>query len=167
MAQTFAALGSRWLFATKLDVARRLGGVLAAADAGLALAEAGIGPTIGRGLGALSPAGLARLLVRGDPGLGPSESRAEAGAAGRDAVSRVLAIGSGKGGVGKTWLAVSLAHALARLGRRVLLFDGDLGLANVDVQLGLDPGPDLAGVLDRPLHLRAGGAAVRAGRVRS
>ena len=50
MAQTFAALGSRWLFATKLDVARRLGGVLAAADAGLALAEAGIGPTIGRGL---------------------------------------------------------------------------------------------------------------------
>jgi flagellar biosynthesis protein FlhF len=68
MAQTFAALGSRWLFATKLDVARRLGGVLAAADAGLALAEAGIGPTIGRGLGALSPAGLARLLVRGAPG---------------------------------------------------------------------------------------------------
>jgi flagellar biosynthesis protein FlhF len=68
MAQTFAALGSRWLLATKLDVARRLGGVLAAADAGLALAEAGIGPTIGRGLGALSPAGLARLLLRGEPG---------------------------------------------------------------------------------------------------
>ena len=62
-------------------------------------------------------------------------------------MSRIVAIGSGKGGVGKTWLAVSLAHALARLGRRVLLFDGDLGLANVDVQLGLDPGPDLAGVL--------------------
>lgn len=82
MAQTFAALGSRWLFATKLDVARRLGGVLAAADAGLALAEAGIGPTIGRGLGALSPAGLARLLVRGEPGLGPSERCAEACAAG-------------------------------------------------------------------------------------
>ena len=69
MAQTFAALGSRWLFATKLDVARRLGGVLAAADAGLALAEAGIGPTIGRGLGALTPAGLARLLVRDEPGV--------------------------------------------------------------------------------------------------
>jgi flagellar biosynthesis protein FlhF len=73
MAQTFAALGSRWLFATKLDVARRLGGVLAAADAGLALAEAGIGPTIGRGLGALSPVGLARLLVRGEPGFDLSE----------------------------------------------------------------------------------------------
>ena len=46
-------------------------------------------------------------------------------------MSRVVAIGSGKGGVGKTWLAARLAHALARFGRRVLLFDGDLGLANV------------------------------------
>lgn len=63
------------------------------------------------------------------------------------AVSKVVAVGSGKGGVGKTWLAVSLSHALARLGRRVLLFDGDLGLANVDIQLGLGPGPDLASVL--------------------
>jgi flagellar biosynthesis protein FlhF len=82
VAQTFAALGSRWLFATKLDVARRLGGVLAAADAGLALAEAGIGPTIGRGLGALSPAGLARLLVRGAPGLDLSERGGDACGAG-------------------------------------------------------------------------------------
>lgn len=48
-----------------------------------------------------------------------------------------LAIASGKGGVGKTFLAASLAHALARTGRRVLLVDGDLGLANLDVQLGL------------------------------
>jgi flagellar biosynthesis protein FlhF len=78
IAQTFAALGGRWLFATKLDVARRLGAVLAAADAGLALAEAGIGPTIGSGLGALSPAGLARLLVRGAPGPELSERCSEA-----------------------------------------------------------------------------------------
>ena len=47
-------------------------------------------------------------------------------------------LASGKGGVGKTFLAVSLAHALAQKGRRVLLVDADLGLANIDVQLGYD-----------------------------
>ena len=61
--------------------------------------------------------------------------------------SRVYAVASGKGGVGKTWLSVTLAHALARAGRRTLLFDGDLGLANVDVQLGLVPQRDLGAVL--------------------
>jgi flagellar biosynthesis protein FlhF len=60
---TYAALGARHLLATKLDAARRLGGLLAAADAGLAFAEAGIGRTIGQGLSALSARGLARLLL--------------------------------------------------------------------------------------------------------
>ena len=64
IAQTFAAIGCRRLLVTKLDAARRLGGVLAAAAAGLALCEAGIGPTIGRGLSPLTAAGLARLLLR-------------------------------------------------------------------------------------------------------
>jgi len=50
---------------------------------------------------------------------------------------RAFAISSGKGGVGKTTLAANLAHALSEQGKRVLLFDGDLGLANVDVLLGL------------------------------
>lgn len=59
----------------------------------------------------------------------------------------VIAVASGKGGVGKTWFSVSLAHALARQGKRVLLFDGDLGLANVDVQLGLMPKRDLSDVI--------------------
>jgi flagellar biosynthesis protein FlhG len=67
---------------------------------------------------------------------------------------RIIAIASGKGGVGKTWLAISLSHALARAGQRVLLFDGDLGLANVDIQLGLTPGADLGAVVAGRLTLK-------------
>jgi len=55
----------------------------------------------------------------------------------------VIAVASGKGGVGKTWLAITLAQSLAEAGQRTLLFDGDLGLANVDIQLGLVPTRDL------------------------
>lgn len=63
-------------------------------------------------------------------------------------------IASGKGGVGKTFLAVTLAHALARRGRRVLLVDADLGLANIEVQLGLEPGIALARAIQAGLDLR-------------
>ncbi len=59
----------------------------------------------------------------------------------------LIAVASGKGGVGKTFFSISLAHALARHGRKVLLLDGDLGLANVDVQLGVMPGKDLGTVI--------------------
>lgn len=58
----------------------------------------------------------------------------------------IIAVASGKGGVGKTWLSITLAHHIARSGRRVLLFDGDIGLANIDVQLGLTPERDLSQV---------------------
>lgn len=69
------------------------------------------------------------------------------GAARAPAARNVIAVASGKGGVGKTWFSITLAHALAQAGRRILLFDGDLGLANVDVQLGIAPRSELANVL--------------------
>ena len=63
-----------------------------------------------------------------------------------DAV-RVIAVASGKGGVGKTNVSVNLAAALALAGQRVMLMDADLGLANVDVLLGLEPSFDLQHVI--------------------
>lgn len=60
---------------------------------------------------------------------------------------RVLAISSGKGGVGKTNVAVNLGVALSGMGRRVALLDADLGLANVDVLLGLRAQYNLSHVL--------------------
>ncbi len=52
---------------------------------------------------------------------------------------QVIAVTGGKGGTGKTSVAVNLATGLAQAGRSTLLLDGDLGLANVDVLLGLTP----------------------------
>src|SRR5215475_3863217 len=60
---------------------------------------------------------------------------------------QVIAVTGGKGGVGKTTVAVNLAASLASRGREVMLLDGDLGLANVDVFLGLTPRLTLADVL--------------------
>jgi flagellar biosynthesis protein FlhG len=53
--------------------------------------------------------------------------------------ARITAVTSGKGGVGKTFVSCNLAAALARQGRRVLVLDADLGLANLDVMLNLAP----------------------------
>ncbi|EPR37410.1 Cobyrinic acid ac-diamide synthase [Desulfovibrio sp. X2] len=61
--------------------------------------------------------------------------------------ARVIAIASGKGGVGKTSVAVNTAVALAESGQRVCLLDADLGLANVDILLGLSPDKTLEDVL--------------------
>ena len=61
--------------------------------------------------------------------------------------ARVIAVTSGKGGVGKTNLAVNLTISLARLGLRAGILDGDLGLANVDIVLGITPEFNLAHVL--------------------
>ena len=64
-------------------------------------------------------------------------TRSRAGAS--RAVSRVISFTSGKGGVGKTNSVVNVAIALARMGRSVAILDADLGLANINVLLGLKP----------------------------
>ena len=59
----------------------------------------------------------------------------------------MITIASGKGGVGKTVLTISIAQAFAKAGQTTLLFDGDLGLANIDIQLGIMPEHDLGSVI--------------------
>jgi len=67
---------------------------------------------------------------------------------------RVIAVASGKGGVGKTNVSVNLGVSLSKLGHRVLLMDADMGLANVDIMLGLQTKYNLSHVLDgeKTLH---------------
>ncbi len=64
-----------------------------------------------------------------------------------DRAARVVVVASGKGGVGKSVVAVNLAVALARQRQEVVLVDGDLGTANVDVLLGIQPEATLAHVV--------------------
>ncbi|MFN2349888.1 MAG: MinD/ParA family protein [Thioalkalivibrio sp.] len=66
---------------------------------------------------------------------------------------QVIGVASGKGGVGKTNVSVNLSVALAQGGRSVMLMDADLGLANVDVLLGLQPRANLSHVLKGDLGL--------------
>lgn len=68
--------------------------------------------------------------------------------------ARVLTITSGKGGVGKSNTAVNLAVQLCRLGKRVLIFDADLGLANVEVMFGAIPKYNLSDMIYRGRSIR-------------
>ena len=71
----------------------------------------------------------------------------------RDPV-QVIAVTSGKGGVGKTTVAVNLSLALAKLGRRVMLLDGDLSLSNVNISLGIPLQQTIIDVLEGRCELR-------------
>ncbi len=66
---------------------------------------------------------------------------------------RVIAVTSGKGGVGKTNISVNLAISLAARGRRTVLMDADLGLANIDILLGLHPVQNLSHVINGECQL--------------
>lgn len=66
----------------------------------------------------------------------------------------VIAVTSGKGGVGKTSISVNLAVKFVELGQRVLLIDGDLGLANVHIMFGLEPAHSFADLLKGEKELK-------------
>ncbi len=85
--------------------------------------------------------------------------------------TNIIAVASGKGGVGKTWFSISLSHALANMSEKVLLFDGDFGLANIDIQLALMAKHDIASVLTNKItlnqaitHYKEGGFDIIPGR---
>jgi flagellar biosynthesis protein FlhG len=95
----------------------------------------------------VTPASLLKQPVYADQA---SKLRALSAAAPR---ANVLAVTSGKGGVGKSNVAVNLAICLARVGKRVILLDADLGLANADVLCNVDAKSNLAHVVARQKQL--------------
>jgi flagellar biosynthesis protein FlhG len=82
----------------------------------------------------------------------PLERPREASIPGRK--TRIIAVTSGKGGVGKTNLSVNLAIAYAKLGKRVIVMDADLGLANVNIMLNVIPKHNLYHVIRKQKTMR-------------
>jgi len=68
--------------------------------------------------------------------------------------AQIVSMTSGKGGVGKTFVTTNLAATLARQGKKVLVVDCDLGLANIDIMLGINPEVTLKDAVFGDLHLR-------------
>ncbi|HUX38985.1 MAG TPA: AAA family ATPase, partial [Rectinemataceae bacterium] len=68
--------------------------------------------------------------------------------------TRIIAVTSGKGGVGKTNVSVNLAIAYAKLGKKVIVMDADLGLANVNIMLNVIPKHNLYHVIRKQKTMR-------------
>lgn len=67
----------------------------------------------------------------------------------KERLAKVITVTSGKGGVGKTSVSVNLAIQLSQMGKRVVIFDADFGLANIEIMLGLRPKYNLADLMYR------------------
>ena len=68
--------------------------------------------------------------------------------------ARVITVTSGKGGVGKSSITVNLAIQFQKMNKKVIIFDADLGLANVEVMLGAIPKHNLSDVIYRGMDIR-------------
>jgi flagellar biosynthesis protein FlhG len=87
-------------------------------------------------------------------GIPPPPLVRESGGTSLEHGPRVISVSSGKGGVGKTNVVANLAFALTQLGKRVLVWDADLGLANLDIILGLTPRYTIEHLLNRKKSMR-------------
>jgi flagellar biosynthesis protein FlhG len=81
---------------------------------------------------------LREIMKNQDPDIS-SGSKEESPSDGNEKKTKIITVASGKGGVGKTNLSINLAIAYSRLGKKVIVLDADLGLANVNVILGVVP----------------------------
>jgi len=95
----------------------------------------------------MDQAGTLRRLVRSEGKTPEALDSEQGGPTGTGGMIRVIAVTSGKGGVGKTNIVVNLGYALTRLNKRVLVFDADVGLGNINVLLGVTPKYNLYHVL--------------------
>ena len=84
----------------------------------------------------------------------PQEEGEDALTPGKRTASKVIAVASGKGGVGKSNFTVNLAIELSKMGNRVMIMDADLGLANIDILLGINPKYNLSHVINGEKDLK-------------
>jgi len=82
------------------------------------------------------------------------KAQSEFGSEAPESKTRIIAVASGKGGVGKTNVSINMAIAYARLGKKVLVLDADLGLANVNVVMGVIPKFNLYHVIRKQKQMK-------------